>query len=204
MSGITGAHSRWHVGRGLVNEDCPLCMDPSISLLYPVMNQAPIMQRFGDNAPIYRPFGYKGHNGLDIGVVEGTAVLAMHDGVVRFAGDGFNEVLMGASAGNCVLLTTDSYLTGYAHLSRVYVHNEDSVKAGDVIGLSGKSGAVSGQHLHVELIPTPLQLDNGYLGRVDPLPYLDTPLASAKGTPLPVPGIPPSDSDSQDTQVSHV
>lgn len=155
-----------------------------LKLVWPTFDRgAPITQRFGENSPTYKMFGQHGHSGLDIGIVEGTAVLAMADGKVRFAGDGIEEVIMGASAGTCILLTHSGYLTGYAHLSHVYVAEGDSVKAGDVIGLSGNTGASSGQHLHAELIPLPLELGNGYLGRVDPLPYIGAPPAIDTPTP---------------------
>ncbi|MGP9788298.1 M23 family metallopeptidase, partial [Glutamicibacter sp. 287] len=69
------------------------------------------------------------------------------------------------------------FYTGYAHLSRLYVSAGQSVKAGDVIGLSGASGLTTGDHLHFELIPVQsngrMALDNGYLGRRDPAPYLE-------------------------------
>lgn len=145
-----------------------------LKLVWPTFDRgAPITQRFGENAPTYRMFGQKGHNGLDIGILEGTAVLAMADGVIRFAGNGVDEVVMGASAGTCILVASESFLTGYAHLSRLYAQEGDLVKAGDVIALSGNTGASSGQHLHAELIPLPLALGNGYLGRADLMPYME-------------------------------
>jgi murein DD-endopeptidase MepM/ murein hydrolase activator NlpD len=144
---------------------------------YPLYEEAPVLQGFGDNALIYARFGLKGHNGWDLGVYAGTPVLAMADGIVRFAGDGFDEPLMGSAAGNCVLLDHGDYLTGYAHLLRPYGESGIEVKA-DVIGLSGATGAVSGDHLHLELIGVPLELSNGYMGRISPLPFFK------RGTPL--------------------
>lgn len=179
-------------------------------LHYPLYAEAPITQYFGANKRVYKRFGLDGHNGLDIGVVEGTPVLAMADGVVRFSGDGFNEILMGAAAGNCLLIASEGvldgleeFMCGYAHLSRIYARSGDSVRAGDVIALSGNTGATSGQHLHAELIGVPLELDNGYLGRIDPLPYLSTPLASRKGAPLDTGHTSPAKEISKDTQVSN-
>lgn len=166
-----------------------------IRLNYPLHAEAPLLQGFGDNARIYARFGMKGHNGLDLGVYSGTPVLAMADGVIRFAGDGFNEPIMGSAAGNCVLINHGDYYTAYAHLSRAYGESEYEVKAGDVIGISGATGAVSGDHLHVEVIEVPLALDNGYMGRIDPHPMFKrgTPLylpPSRKSTPLPEVGTP--------------
>lgn len=144
----------------------------NIRFKHPLEGRGEVTQTFGANKRAYARLGQDGHNGLDIGVAEGTAVRAMHDGVIRFAGNGVGDVLMGAAAGECVLLSSAAYLTGYAHLSRVYVRNGDSVKAGDVLGLVGATGMATGPHLHCELIPRPLALDNGYLGRIDIAPFL--------------------------------
>lgn len=142
------------------------------TLRTPVNGPVPIMQRFGDNEQLYAPYGLKGHNGVDWGVHEFTPVYAMASGVVRFAGDGLEEVLMGASAGVCILTQHSgsegfSFLLGYAHLNKVFVNSGDTVEEGDCIALSGKSGMVTGDHLHVELIPQPIDFRNGYVGRAD-------------------------------------
>jgi len=44
-----------------------------------------------------------------------------------------------------------NYKTLYAHLSKVMVKEGDSVKRGQVIGLSGSSGHSTGPHLHYEV-----------------------------------------------------
>jgi murein DD-endopeptidase MepM/ murein hydrolase activator NlpD len=146
---------------------------------YPLYEEAPLMQGFAENERIYSRFGLKGHNGIDLGVYSGTPVLAMAAGTVLFAGDGFDYPIMGAAAGNCVVLEHENgYRTAYAHLLRPYGAIGEEIPVGAVIGLSGATGAVSGDHLHVELLPFPLELDNGYLGRIDPRPYFK------RGTPL--------------------
>lgn len=147
-------------------------------LNYPLYEEAPVLQGFADNHRIYSRFGMSGHNGLDLGVYAGTPVLAMADGVIRFAGEGVDEILMGAAAGNCVLIDHGDMFTGYAHLTRAYGQPGVQVKAGDVIGISGRTGAASGDHLHIEVIPKPLDLSNGYMGRISPLCYFK------RGTPL--------------------
>lgn len=150
-----------------------------IELGYPLISEAPVMQGFGANEAVYKKFGQLGHNGVDLGTIEGMPVLAMADGDVRFSGDGIRESLMGRAAGCCVLLVHKSYpaiggyMTGYAHLSRIYVYLGDRVKKGDVIGLSGKSGATNGPHLHIEYMPAPLDITNGYMGRA-PLTVVGT------------------------------
>lgn len=147
-------------------------LKPLERLVQPFHGDALLLQSFGENSRMYAPYGLKGHNGLDYGLWTGTAVLAMASGVVRFAGDGVEEVLMGSAAGTCIMLQHGGALTGYAHLSGVFVSAGDWVEAGDVIALSGATGAATGDHLHVELIPQPLALGNGFMGRTDPLPLM--------------------------------
>ena len=153
-------------------------------LAYPLYEEAPLLQAHGDNDRIYARFGLKGHNGLDLGVYAGTPVLAMASGTIVFSGDGFDYPVMGSAAGNCVVIEHKGYRTGYAHLLRPYGEVGYQIAEGEVLGLSGATGAVSGDHLHIELMPLPLELDNGYLGRIDPLPYFkrDTPLYTPPST----------------------
>lgn len=156
-----------------------------LELLWPLRNtKAPITQPWGANPRVYKKFGQLSHNGIDIGCVEGTAVVASIDATVRFAGDGFREKLMGSAAGMSILLETDDLLIGFAHLSRIYVREGDSVSLNDVIGLSGATGAVTGPHLHWEALRKPLSLSNGHLGRFDITPHIVM-LPSSSKTPLP-------------------
>jgi murein DD-endopeptidase MepM/ murein hydrolase activator NlpD len=39
-------------------------------------------------------------------------------------------------------------LTGYLHLSEIWVEVGQELKAGDIVGLSGSTGRVTGPHLH--------------------------------------------------------
>ena len=63
------------------------------------------------------------------------------DGWVRFAGD--DPVY-----GKLVILQNESWETWYAHNAYLLVRAGDWVKQGDVIALSGNTGASSGPHLH--------------------------------------------------------
>jgi len=44
-----------------------------------------------------------------------------------------------------------SVITVYAHLSTIHVRAGEEVRNGQVIGLSGRTGDVSGPHLHFEV-----------------------------------------------------
>lgn len=106
----------------------------------------------------------KSHKGLDFGAkrpnVDGDNVYAVADGVVEKAG-------LGTGYGNVIYLNhSNGYSTRYAHLSKILVKVGQSVKAGQVIGLMGKTGIGSGTHLHFEVRAKGVA--------VDPRPFLMT------------------------------
>jgi murein DD-endopeptidase MepM/ murein hydrolase activator NlpD len=89
---------------------------------------------------------YRMHEGVDILGDVGTDVYATGDGVVRYAGrtqGGYGAVIE-ISHGY-------GYSTLYAHLSKVLVRPGRKVTRGQLIAKSGRSGLVSGPHLHYEV-----------------------------------------------------
>jgi murein DD-endopeptidase MepM/ murein hydrolase activator NlpD len=89
---------------------------------------------------------YRMHEGTDIVNDVGTNVYATADGVVRYAGrtEGGYGAVVDINHGY-------GYSTLYAHLSRVLVRPGQSVRRGELIAKSGRSGLVSGPHLHYEI-----------------------------------------------------
>ena len=82
------------------------------------------------------------HNGVDFRVSEGTVVKAANAGKVIFSGDLF-------FSGETVIIDHGiGIFTIYCHMSKRDVKDGDSLVRGQVIGLSGKTGRVSGAHLH--------------------------------------------------------
>lgn len=92
------------------------------------------------------------HKGIDIGVYNGTNVYATYGGVVTGVGN------TNARGNYVVIYHGDIGLTSiYQHLSNYAVSYGQSVSKGQFIGESGSTGAVSGPHLHFELVKTDSQ-----------------------------------------------
>jgi hypothetical protein len=151
----------------------------AITLIYPV--SGPITQKFGENPSLYAQWGFPGHNGLDIGVSNGTPVKAAAKGTVdkvSFENGGYgNYVKLKHTDGATV------YYTYYAHLMQTSVSAGQTVEAGAVIGFSNNTGASTGPHLHFGLRGS--NQTDAYKGYMDPLPYL-------AGQTAPDPGMPGS------------
>ena|SRR6202167_4564406 len=82
------------------------------------------------------------HEGMDFRAATGTPVHAGNSGVVVLAQPLYYE-------GNCVVIDHGLGLfTISMHLSRIDVHEGDRVVAGQLLGLSGATGRVTGPHLH--------------------------------------------------------
>lgn len=139
-------------------------------LSYPFIEDYPVTLAFGQDLedPFlieqYRKFGLTGHDGVDFGLPEGTRVVAVADGTVILAGSG--------AYGTTVVLQHPWGRSYYGHLSIVKVKKWQSVKKGDVLGLSGSTGLSTGPHLHFGMKFNENEMGNGYFGKVDPLPYL--------------------------------
>lgn len=85
------------------------------------------------------------HNGIDYGVPEGTKVCSCAAGKVVMAE---NRISTGWSI---VIEHLPGLYSLYYHLSSMEVEEGDTVGAGDLIGLSGKTGLATGPHLHWEV-----------------------------------------------------
>jgi murein DD-endopeptidase MepM/ murein hydrolase activator NlpD len=82
------------------------------------------------------------HSGLDLSSPAGTEVAATNHGKVALAGDFF------FAGGSVVIDHGGSLFTMYFHLSEIRVGEGALVRRGDVLGLSGATGRVTGAHLH--------------------------------------------------------
>lgn len=86
-----------------------------------------------------------GHSGADIKTKANDSILCVFDGVVRMAKSygGYGKVI--------VVRHFNGLETVYSHNSKNFVASGDSVKAGQVIALTGRTGRATTEHLHFEL-----------------------------------------------------
>ena len=115
------------------------------------------------------PFGYRSdpitgaskmHTGMDFSCDPGNPVYATGDGTVILVESDFygygNHIEVDHGFG---------YVSRYSHLADMFAYVGQKVRRGDCIALSGKSGRVTGPHLHYEVL-----YRNDY---VNPSAYMD-------------------------------
>ncbi|CAH0537732.1 peptidoglycan DD-metalloendopeptidase family protein [Vibrio marisflavi] len=86
------------------------------------------------------------HNGTDWALPTGTSIVSTGDGIVTL-------VRNHPYAGKYVVIQHgNNYKTRYLHLSKILVKRGQRVKRGQKIALSGRTGRVTGPHIHYELI----------------------------------------------------
>jgi murein DD-endopeptidase MepM/ murein hydrolase activator NlpD len=82
------------------------------------------------------------HSGADLTAATGTEILAANSGKVLLTGDFFFN-------GQAVFIDHGmGVLTMYLHLSEILVEDGQMVERGELIGLAGATGRVTGPHLH--------------------------------------------------------
>jgi len=111
------------------------------------------LRRFFNNEP------RSPHNGVDFSSGAGEPIVAVTAGTVILAPEHFYS-------GNAVYLDHgQGVISMYFHLSETHMRVGQSVKAGEIVGLVGATGRVTGPHLHFGL---------RVAGQaVDPLPLMD-------------------------------
>ncbi len=128
----TGGVARAENGRDYI-----VAIPPEFSLGLPVKE--------GRGIEVSRPFS-EAHGGVDIAAPEGTPVLAAAGGVVLVAeAEEERGLVVAIDHGNGIV-------TWYAHNSELLVEPGQTVKEGDTIALTGKTGDATGPHLHFALL----------------------------------------------------
>ncbi len=141
------------------------------NLHLPYQGDSAINQKFGSEirdplvAIKYSQFGLIGHDGIDFDLPEGEAVLAVDDGeVVRATENG--------DYGTTIVVQHSWGRSYYGHLSKMTAYVGKKVNKGWPLGMSGSTGLSTGPHLHFGIKPNKNDANNGYYGKINPLPYL--------------------------------
>lgn len=130
------------VGLGLVYFNRKDLKSAAAMMLFPVINK--ITSPFGNRV---HPFtgNVQFHNGIDIAGKVGDKVKSPGDGIVT-------SIYKNDIGGNQLIIKhTNGYTTGYAHLNKIYVSIKEKILKGEAIAEIGKTGRVTGPHLHFTL-----------------------------------------------------
>ena len=95
---------------------------------------------------VISPYGGKRrHAGVDIKTKANDEIVAAFDGIVTVSGPHYGY-------GNCIKIKHRyGFETLYSHQSKNFVKVGQKVKAGEVIGLTGRTGRATTEHLHFEI-----------------------------------------------------
>lgn len=129
-----------------------------------------ISQKFGQRPSVYKQWGLAGHDGVDWACPTGTKLLAPFDCIVIAVkkdkgGYGTHVKLWDRKQRACVL---------YGHMKEINVRLWQSLKCGQLVGISDNTGFSTGAHLHLGLCLTNalgfrLNRQNGFAGWINPL-----------------------------------
>ncbi len=132
------------------------------SFIWPVNEVARVTSCFGVRTLLG---GFSNHKGLDIGLKQGTPIIASKDGLVEY----FEVSTLPISYGTFVVLKhEDNTRTLYGHLTpQLNLTRGQLIKQGEIFALSGNTGFSTGPHLHFEIISASGE-------KVDPAGFLKT------------------------------
>jgi murein DD-endopeptidase MepM/ murein hydrolase activator NlpD len=87
------------------------------------------------------------HKGTDLAAPKGSRVFAVDAGEITSV----NDSDTGSGGKSVTLKTTSGFIVTYLHLDSIKVSSPSTVIAGAEIAISGKTGQVTGPHLHVQI-----------------------------------------------------
>lgn len=118
--------------------------------IYPL--ESKITSNFGTRR-IYNNEFKSYHSGTDFKAKVGTPIKAVNDGIIVISENRFY-------AGNSIVINHGQGLYScYFHLNKMNYKVGDFVKRGDIIGVSGDTGRVTGPHLHFSFRLHGIQVD---------------------------------------------
>ncbi|PLY07577.1 MAG: M23 family peptidase [Arcobacter sp.] len=118
--------------------------------IYPLATK--ITSDFGKKR-VYNGIFKSYHSGTDFKAAVGTPIKASNNGIVVISGNRFY-------AGNSIVIDHGQGIYScYFHLSKMNYKTGDFVKKGEIVGLSGSTGRVTGPHLHFSFRVHGMQVD---------------------------------------------
>ncbi|MDR1950691.1 MAG: M23 family metallopeptidase [Bacteroidales bacterium] len=110
--------------------------------------ETPVFSMPAKNFTVISRYGMRGrsmHTGIDLKQRPTDSIFAAFDGMIRMA-------RWYSSYGNLIVIRHPNGLeTVYSHLSEIHVEPFQMVKAGESIGLAGRTGRATTEHLHFEI-----------------------------------------------------
>lgn len=129
-----------------VNTRSTYCFDQTRTYILPLDSSNFTFPAKGGK--VISPYGYRSgrmHTGTDYKQRLGDSVCSSWDGVVRMAKMGYYGY-----GGIVVVRHPNGLETFYSHLSKIKVSVNQKVKSGELIGLAGRTGRATTEHLHLE------------------------------------------------------
>lgn len=148
-----------------------------------------VTQEFGVNKDYYDDFGLAGHEGLDATPLPGQDKTIY---TLPFKSKVVKDIDMADKGGAYGIHNTIWYpeigeAWMYCHLNSNFVFINQELAPSTAIGIMGATGNTNGAHVHINRFKVDangvrLNKDNGFLGGIDPLPFL---LSLSNGNTMP-------------------
>ncbi|MCB0356075.1 MAG: M23 family metallopeptidase [Bdellovibrionales bacterium] len=102
----------------------------------------------------FRPRKNRHHEGIDLTHYFNAPIYSAHEGYVVYVGQAYRGY------GKMIILQySHRWATLYAHLNKIEVREGQVIERGQIIGRMGRTGKVTGTHLHFELLKNKIPID---------------------------------------------
>ncbi len=157
-----------------IEYDIPLFVSVRDSMMYELLGRRRNVALPLDFLKVTSDYGYRAdpftkcsrwHSGVDLRA-QYAHVYSMFPGVVE------KVERKTTGYGNNVIINHGNLRVRYAHLSMITVNERQVVTAGTIVGISGRSGRATSEHLHLEISKWKMDEQGGRWERLDPEPFL--------------------------------
>ena len=158
-----------------IEYDVPLFISVRDSMMYELLDRRRNISLPLDFLKVTSEYGYRldpitrcenrFHAGVDLRA-RYAHVYAMFPGVIE------QVECKTTGYGNSIIINHGDLRVRYAHLSMIAVSKGQVVTAGTIVGISGRSGRATAEHLHLEMSKRKQDEQGGYWQKIDPTPFL--------------------------------